>query len=172
MENSRQWLWLASVNRGLYWKDVSIALRTKDGLNQRGLWKGRKLGSSGGLSNWSLWALPRRYSFHQLQSLISPFKVQKLGKLRLVACPSEVARGQGQVTRTWDIITSDTPLWLGLFPKQGNHCELGITLIGVYCMYYYWSYTDNSLQFKWKPEGRHRIFIFFLIVIKNTYHLT
>lgn len=56
----------------------------------------------------------------------SDVSIQKLAQLRSIVYPSEVARGQGQVAKNLDIITSGLPLWLGLFPKFGYCCEVGI----------------------------------------------
>lgn len=67
----------------MYWKDSAVALRTRDGANQPGFGKSRKLGSSGGLSKWRLIDTAIRLAAsNQLQFLSCLFKFQNLVQVR------------------------------------------------------------------------------------------
>ena len=75
----------------------------------------------------------------QLQpASVSPFTLQKLIQLRSAVYPLGGGRGQGKVARPLPIMTSGPPLWVELFSKNGNCCELGTNMMGIcYNMYSY-----------------------------------
>ena len=68
----------------------------------------------------------------QLQpASVSPFTLQKLIQLRSAVYPLGGGRGQRKVARPLPIMTSGPPLWVELFSKNGNCCELGTNMMGI-----------------------------------------